>query len=48
MEINQILFSANLAENLDEDALIEIGKNAVEGFENDKKSRSKWEKGTKE
>src|SRR5690606_18887277 len=38
------LESTNLAENLDEDQLTEIGQNARQGYDVDKESRESWEK----
>ena len=44
MKIAEVFDSTNLAENLDEDQLIKIGNQVVEGFDNDLASRKPWEK----
>lgn len=42
--IRSLLESTNIAENLDEDKLREIGSRCKKGFEQDLESRSEWEK----
>jgi hypothetical protein len=42
--IRKLLESANIAENLDEDKLREIGSRCKRGFEQDTQSREEWEK----
>ena len=44
MKIDKILDSVNVAEDLDEDQLIKIGRNVCEGFDTDISSRKPWEK----
>lgn len=41
--MDQILGSANIAENLDEDVLDKIGKDVVDTYQDDLESRSDWE-----
>ncbi len=38
----------NIADDLDKEKLLEIGNNAVEGYESDKRSRDEWEKASKQ
>ncbi len=47
MKIEKILESTNLAEDLDEDKLIEIGNQVVTGYETDLRSREEWEEDLK-
>ena len=48
MNIQELVQSTNLAANLDEDTLTKIGNEVVEGYNDDKQSRSEWEKKAKE
>ena len=48
MNIQELVQSTNLATNLDEDTLTKIGNEVVEGYNDDKQSRSEWEKKAKE
>ena len=48
MNIQKLVQSTNLAANLDEDTLTKIGNEVVEGYNDDKQSRSEWEKKAKE
>lgn len=43
MELSKLLDSTNIAEHLDDDKLIEIGKDVVEGYDSDLASRKPWE-----
>lgn len=43
MKIENLLDADNIAEELDDEKLIEIGNQVVEGFESDKESRQSWE-----
>ena len=44
MKIEKILsINGNIADELDEDTLVEIGHKVVNGFDSDKESRSQWE-----
>lgn len=47
MKIENILGSINVAPDLDEDKLIEIGNTVSEGYETDKASRKPWEEDLK-
>ncbi len=47
-QTTRLLSSINLAEDLDEDKLTEIGKNCKDGFDRDLQSRSDWEKDLEE
>lgn len=47
MEITQLLEQTNIASELDEDQLAKIGREVVEGYEADKKSRFDWERENK-
>jgi len=47
MKIEKLIQSVNIAEDLSKEKLIEIGNNAVEGYENDLQSREPWEKDLK-
>jgi len=44
MKIEKILESPNLAKELDEEKLIKIGNDVVDGYDNDLSSRAPWEK----
>ena len=44
MKIDKILNSVNVAEDLDQDQLIKIGRQVCEGFDTDISSRKPWEK----
>ena len=44
MKIDKILDSVNVAQDLDEDKLIKIGRQVCEGFDTDISSRKPWEK----
>lgn len=48
MQIQELVQQTNIAENLDEDRLTEIGHSVVEGYNDDKQSRWQWEKKAKE
>jgi chaperonin GroES len=48
MTLRALVESVNIAENLDEDKLIEIGEECKKGYESDKESRSDWEKSAEE
>lgn len=48
MQIQELVQQTNIAENLDEDRLTEIGNSVVEGYNDDKQSRWQWEKKAKE
>ena len=48
MKLKDILESKNIAENLDEDTLKEIGAEVVQDYNTDKSSRIEWEKKNKE
>ena len=43
MELSKLLDSTNIAAHLDDDKLIEIGKDVVEGYDSDLASRKPWE-----
>ena len=43
MKISDVLDTVNIAEDLDEDKLISIGNQVVEGYDTDKASRKPWE-----
>ena len=47
MNLDKILSSVNLAEDLDDQKLIKIGKQVCEGYETDKTSRQPWEEDLK-
>lgn len=47
MKLQKILESSNLAADLSDDKLIEIGKDVVAGYETDLESRKPWEKDLK-
>ena len=47
MKIEKILASTNIAEELDRDKLIEIGNDAVSGYDTDLQSRKDWEEDLK-
>ena len=47
MKIEKILESVNIAEDLDEEQLIEIGNQVVDGYESDLASRKPWEEDLK-
>ena len=42
MDIQDSLTGYNIAEKLDEEKLIKIGNDVVEGYETDENSRSGW------
>ena len=46
--VRAILEKVNIAEDLDEQQLIRISKMCLNGYENDKSSRSEWERAVKE
>lgn len=48
LNIQEIVQNTNVAANLDEDTLTKIGNDVVEGYNDDKQSRSEWEKKAKE
>lgn len=48
LKIQEIVQNTNVAANLDEDTLTKIGNDVVEGYNDDKQSRSEWEKKAKE
>lgn len=48
MTLRALVESVNIAENLDEDKLIEIGEECKKGYESDKESRADWEKSAEE
>lgn len=48
LNIQEIVQNTNVAASLDEDTLTKIGNDAVEGYNDDKQSRSEWEKKAKE
>ena len=43
MDINKILDSINLADDLDDDELNEIGEKVIVGYESDLESRRAWD-----
>ena len=47
MKIEKILQSVNVAEDLDEQTLITIGNDAIDGYENDLETRRPWEQDLK-
>lgn len=47
MDIKKTLSSINIAEDLDEDQLVKIGKQVVEGFDLDSATRKPWEEDLK-
>lgn len=48
LNIQEIVQNTNVAASLDEDTLTKIGNDVVEGYNDDKQSRSEWEKKAKE
>lgn len=48
LKIQEIVQNTNVAASLDEDTLTKIGNDVVEGYNDDKQSRSEWEKKAKE
>lgn len=48
LNIQEIVQNTNVAASLDEDTLTKIGNDVVEGYNDDKQSRSDWEKKAKE
>lgn len=48
LNIQEIVQNTNVAASLDEDILTKIGNDVVEGYNDDKQSRSEWEKKAKE
>lgn len=43
MNVMELVSETNIAERLDQEELDKIGREVVEGYKNDKQSRSKWE-----
>lgn len=48
MNVMSLVAETNIAEKIDQEKLDKIGREVVEGFNNDKQSRSKWETNVKE
>jgi len=48
MNVMSLVAETNIAEKLDQEELDKIGREVVEGYNNDKQSRSKWETNVKE